>query len=292
MKIKASATILFFLLTPLILSAQVSDKWTKIISLKDNFAVLLPSDFLVDTEKDIHRIYAYRNQVSIRIEIQESEKAKAEIKAYITKNPSFLKGDFIGNFYADEKNEKFSMKIWLTSSKVFYTVFITANDDKNLTLINFLNSIKLDNEPFFKQTSNVENKEVGVSLDSLKTSPAVLEALAKKDTEKTKIKYDLDGKEELDADLARYSRPLLMIRKSSPKYTDSARQNNTQGEVKLNVVFRADGQIGDIIVLNGLSNGLTEQAVMAARKIKFLPAEIDGKYVDVIKTVRYQFTIY
>lgn len=86
--------------------------------------------------------------------------------------------------------------------------------------------------------------------------------------------------------------PLKIISKPKPYYTDAARQNYVQGKVILQVTFLADGQIGKISAISGLPNGLTEQAVAAAKKIKFKPYTSHGIARDVIKTVQYNFTLY
>jgi hypothetical protein len=41
-----------------------------------------------------------------------------------------------------------------------------------------------------------------------------------------------------------------------------------------------------------MNKGLVINSVDAARRIKFLPAEVDGKPVDVTKIVEYSFSIY
>ena len=77
----------------------------------------------------------------------------------------------------------------------------------------------------------------------------------------------------------------------SPAYTEEARQNNVQGTVRLRVTFLADGKIGGIAPLSRLNDGLTEQAVAAARNIKFRPATKNKKPVTTSKVVEYSFTI-
>jgi TonB family protein len=70
-------------------------------------------------------------------------------------------------------------------------------------------------------------------------------------------------------------------------YSDAGRQNNVNGVVRLKVTFQANGQIGGISVVSGLPYGLTEQAIAAARNIKFIPGAS-----TVSKTVEYRFTLY
>jgi TonB family protein len=80
--------------------------------------------------------------------------------------------------------------------------------------------------------------------------------------------------------------------KVEPSYTETARQNNIEGSVVLKCVLYADGSIGDIRVVTGLPYGLTERAVGVARKIKFIPAMKDGKYVSISTNVIYYFNLY
>lgn len=83
-----------------------------------------------------------------------------------------------------------------------------------------------------------------------------------------------------------------LISKPKALYTDAARQNNVQGNVTLRVTFLANGQIGSISPVSGLPYGLTEQAIAAARNIRFEPQMVDGVPKSVTKTLQFSFTIY
>ncbi len=81
---------------------------------------------------------------------------------------------------------------------------------------------------------------------------------------------------------------------STPKatYTEEARKNNIQGAVRLRITLLASGQIGSITPVTRLPNGLTEQAIAAARRISFTPKKVNGVAQAVIITRDYTFTIY
>jgi TonB family protein len=83
-----------------------------------------------------------------------------------------------------------------------------------------------------------------------------------------------------------------ILSKPRANYTDAARQNQVQGTVKLKITFLATGQIGAIFVVKGLPNGLSEQAVIAAKGIRFEPAKKNGVPYSVPKIISYSFTIY
>jgi protein TonB len=77
-----------------------------------------------------------------------------------------------------------------------------------------------------------------------------------------------------------------------PQYTEEARKNQTQGVVRISMVLNASGQVQSIRVLSGLPDGLTEKALEAARRIKFIPAQKDGRNVSQYATIEYSFRIY
>jgi TonB family protein len=83
-----------------------------------------------------------------------------------------------------------------------------------------------------------------------------------------------------------------VLKKQEPIYTASARQHQVNGTVVLRAVFAADGQVKHIFVVRGLPDGLTEQAIAAARAIKFIPATRDGKAVSMWMELQYNFSSY
>lgn len=85
---------------------------------------------------------------------------------------------------------------------------------------------------------------------------------------------------------------LKILSKPRPGFTDAARQNGTQGEVVLRVTFMANGSIGNVSAVRGLPDGLTEQAIQAARRITFEPAVVNGRPQSVTKQIEYSFYIY
>ena len=83
-----------------------------------------------------------------------------------------------------------------------------------------------------------------------------------------------------------------LIAKPKANYTDAARTNNVQGSVKLKVTLLASGSVGSITPVTRLPHGLTEQAIAAARQIRFEPKKVNGVAVPTIVTMEYTFTMY
>ena len=83
-----------------------------------------------------------------------------------------------------------------------------------------------------------------------------------------------------------------VLSKPEPSYTAAARRAQVTGTVVLRAVFAADGSVRNILVIEGLPNGLTERAISAARLIRFTPATIDGKPVSMFIQLEYNFNLY
>jgi len=82
-----------------------------------------------------------------------------------------------------------------------------------------------------------------------------------------------------------------IIFKPKPDYTEEARKLRVEGEVLVNVLFKASGEISVLDVVHGLGHGLDEEAVRAAQQIRFKPALRAGQAVDWTATVHIIFQL-
>ncbi|HEV8205017.1 MAG TPA: energy transducer TonB, partial [Pyrinomonadaceae bacterium] len=87
-------------------------------------------------------------------------------------------------------------------------------------------------------------------------------------------------------------RRAVIVMKPEPAYTEQARQNRISGTVVLKLLFSSDGSVGNIRAITALPYGLTDSAIEAARKMKFVPAVKEGKFVSVWMQLEYNFNIY
>jgi len=85
--------------------------------------------------------------------------------------------------------------------------------------------------------------------------------------------------------------PVEITFEPKPDYTDEGRKQKINGEVRLEVLFRSDGRVHVIRVLQGLGYGLDEQAVKAAEQIKFKPALHEGQPIDSMALVHIIFEL-
>jgi TonB family protein len=85
--------------------------------------------------------------------------------------------------------------------------------------------------------------------------------------------------------------PVEILVKPRPAYTDAARAAKVEGEVLVEVLFTAAGEVVVQRIIQGLGYGLDESALAAARNIKFRPARRSGQPVDVVGVVHIIFRL-
>ena len=85
-------------------------------------------------------------------------------------------------------------------------------------------------------------------------------------------------------------KPVRIVEMPPAVYPDAAREAGVYGTVTLKVRFLAGGRIGFINVISELPEGLTGEAIRAARKIKFGPARQNARMIHAEHIVEYQFT--
>jgi TonB family protein len=86
-------------------------------------------------------------------------------------------------------------------------------------------------------------------------------------------------------------KPVEVVFKPEPDYTDDAKARRVEGIVTLEVEFAASGDVRVLRVVRGLGHGLDEAAARAAQRIRFRPAEANGNAVDCRATVHISFRL-
>lgn len=101
----------------------------------------------------------------------------------------------------------------------------------------------------------------------------------------------LPANTEIDAQPTADATPFKITSKPRANYTERARNARISGTIELIVGFAADGKVKHILVVKPLGYGLDQEAVKAARGIKFQPPVKDGKPVSTVRRVQYNFSI-
>ena len=88
------------------------------------------------------------------------------------------------------------------------------------------------------------------------------------------------------------TRKVRVASKPEPHYTEEARKHGITGTVVLRAIFSSSGAVTNIHATATLPDGLTEMATEAARKIRFIPAIKDGRFVSMWLELQYNFNLY
>lgn len=87
------------------------------------------------------------------------------------------------------------------------------------------------------------------------------------------------------------NRPVKILWKPVPKYSEEGLQRRIEGDVVLLVRFRAQGTVETLQVVSGLGYGLDEYALQAAEAMRFEPATEGDQPVDYTAQVRIRFEL-
>ena len=90
---------------------------------------------------------------------------------------------------------------------------------------------------------------------------------------------------------SRNEKPVEIMFKPRPDYTDEARKMRIEGEVLLRVLFASTGEAHVLETIRGLGFGLNENAIRSAEQIRFKPAQRAGQPVDSTAIVHIVFQL-
>ncbi len=113
-------------------------------------------------------------------------------------------------------------------------------------------------------------------------------------TIKKTVEFKYQIAENNETELVSVIEPITILEKPPagyPKYEGGGTVCFT-GAVRLRVEFLSTGQIGGVKAISELPYGATENAIEAAKKMKFVPMKENGISKSVVKVVVYSFRLY
>ena len=262
-----------------------SSSWKKYSVRGEQFSIALPTlpamhtsrVFFEPTQKDRTQrlLGSYADGVVYTILVLENPKSRESLEDFISQN-SYGFDRTTGNnltrdgFAGKEFSSATSVSQFFVTENRLYQFHAISEAENDPRVRQFLSSVSLNKKEGIEVIDGPG--EPFVPLDQ---SPASQADAASK----TYLGKEVDRKARLGM-------------KPEPSYTESARVNQIAGTVVLRVFFSSNGMVTNIRVLSGLPNGLTEKAIDVARKIKFIPAIKDGKYVSMWMQLEYNFNLY
>lgn len=244
----------------------------------DGFSVLLPSRPAITTSKVSRKDGKERtkrfltitmNSVVYSIEVFENLKPGQPLEEFIAESNASFQYDpaternltvdgFPGKEYSSQTKTTTTVMQFLATEDRLFRFAATGPTAAAPVIKDFFSSIK-----FGEKTDGIDVSESSLEPDT---------------SEKIYTGRDVDVKTRL-------------LTKPEPTYTKDARDNKVEGTVIIRAVFSKTGRIENIRVIASLPYGLTEQAIKAARQIRFVPAVKDGKAVSMWMRLEYNFSL-
>lgn len=237
----------------------------------EEFTVLLPelpSGLFLGTARPGYRYAAYGDGIvyiitsevafgsrNIHTEIN-NQKVNLPASA-LTFKRDVTRGKFMGKeFSVRWKNAEGAMAVYVTKEHV-YVLRAVGADEAHPAVRQFFDSFTLEKKPQARDIGN--GARLADEAQAQSTEPVYTE-------------------EEV-------TQKALIVIRGPFLPTDKAVKHKTAGSVIIDAVLHYSGKVTDINVISGLPHGLTEMAVITARKSYFIPAVKNGKRVS----QRYQF---
>jgi len=286
MKIKLPLLACISILLASIANAQTTPepaRWTRYTAKNEEFSVTLPARPAMTTTKVLvprvnkraqeRAMKTWADGVLYSVYSLENLNPKQSLEEFIAEQTAKSAVDsasersltidgFAGKEYApQDKTRPATEQFFATEGRLYRFVVIGAGAD-DPRVRQFFSSIALGKKRKGTEVSDGPGAALG---------PNTAEALY--------IGKDVDRKARL-------------ITKPEPQYTAAARENAIEGTVILKVVFSSTAHVTNIRVVQGQPYGLTERAIAAAKKIKFIPAMKDGHYVSMWMQLEYNFNLY
>jgi TonB family protein len=186
---------------------------------------------------------------------------------------TFVRDNTLSGYAGKEYSLKFGdvtgiLSIYVTKKHGYAVVMVQANDDARLRDY-FLSTFSLSKTGGSTDANLVAN-----------VPPAESSDLPSADSS------------EIALGVKQVTRKAVVVSKPEPWYTDDARRASITGAVVLRAVFSSSGEVTNIHVVRGLSKGLTENAIDAAKHLTFIPAIKDGRFVSYWMELQYNFGLY
>jgi hypothetical protein len=274
------------------------EQWQTFLSFGEEFSAEIPPSIFVKSKSGENRYYSAVIEGTYFFVFSDSLKNSFRVKKVL----EFLKGyqaektvSAIGDFSADKfsfnDEEGFYHTILIVETKKRAYVFQTTSETENNSLVErFFANIQL-NGSLEKNIAGAEDKDTK-SIQDLPVQNSVIGYGSGTGSGNGNGIGNGEAMPLKSQTSANQTTSLQILSKPRADYTDWARFYQISGKIPLRVTFLADGNIGSVMAVKKLPFGLTNNAINAARTIRFQPAVKDGTAYTDTKLVEYSFMIY
>jgi len=265
----------------------------------------LPEGFLFNKERssayDGMDLFAFENGVTLRASISNQQDPVANLSRVsieTTRAPAVLDFEISGirGRSVTMIDRGYEHKLYFASKKSYYVLEVISESKDNSAVAAFLRSIRIKGQPLLESSDGEPSSSDGeaTSIKSLKPSPEVAEAHKRKTGK-------FEGKVEFEP-LSAYSpcsqdpnvRPAFVVTSLMPDMASLPAHRgpvNMSGDMLINVRLLSDGRVGDIIVYSDIERRVLRVFADAAKKLKFVPAERNGRPADHCEFIKMGFGV-
>ena len=270
-------------------AAQPDQEWERYRSAKEGFSVLFPEwpsvvnrgQYRSAPVRGAHNYAAYGEGIVyfvicfdnpdhekpldyfLEIQLRVSELRNSEISdGTETSNGSSKGKQYSLKKYDFRKSFSYPgvLRLYETKNRVLAVVAI-GKDETDPSVGRFLQSLEISEKP--------DGKDIGSGATYADAAPRVDSPVMSNEV----------------------SRKVMILIKPEPQYTEDARHRKLRGGVVLKAVLSSSGKVTNLQVVSGLPE-LAQSAIDVARKIYFIPAVKDGRFISTFVELQYNFSIY
>ena len=281
-------------------SVRQVDAWKRYVVNGEEFSVLLPelpamttgSSFVNRLNKSRREriLGAYNNGMVFSIYTFDNPQPRQSLEEFIAErgenNPNKLifqrdlsVNGFPGKQYAAPGQPVMRLVQFFATATHLYFFDVLGADASDPRVAKFFSSLSFGDDP--KGETIID----GPGAEPVSSSSSITSSEADKNTEAAERQPNVFTGREV-------TQKARLGTKPEPRYTEQARKHQVAGTVVLKVVFSSEGRVTNIRTVSGLPDGLTDNAIAAARQIRFIPAVKDGKFVSMWMQLEYNFNLY
>ena len=261
--------------------------WTRVTAKDEEFSVLMPTvpsgyfDLVTDRsgKRQTERIYSSYSEGSVYLvasydggsvkDTLENFKAHHLYQGEITFERDITLDSYHGKQYKLKLGEVTgTLQIHVTKKHGYAVAIIQAVDDAPLT-------------QYFLSSFALVDKRTGLQTEAMQ-GPPINHASNIPQTDQTEAVFSSKD----------VTRKATVVSKPEPAYSVEAKEAGITGTVVIHAVLSSSGEVTNMRVMRGLRRGLTENAMAAARHLKFIPAIKAGQFVSSYVQLEYNFGLY
>jgi hypothetical protein len=208
-------------------------------------------------------------------EVDADNKSERKPAAQIEIKDSQINGFDVSDVAFRAKNHTVKIQMFRSKSRLYFVKSVARSQNDQIAR-DFFESIKLVSGDTVV-TPNLNNKSEPAAAAKMLLPKAVIETAEQSGGSNAAIIEPNDADKKM---------VLVYFPKPASPPSDT-RFDRGFYQLKLKVLFQADGKIGTVETITKTSKEIEKQAIEAAKEIVFLPAEKDGKPVSTYGTVQY-----